>query len=35
MTNFVTKPGFMKSDKPKSVAFRGESSSVDLNKKFC
>ena len=27
-------PGFMKSDKPKSVAFRGESSLVDLKRKF-
>lgn len=27
-------PGLMKSDKPKSVAFRGESSLADLNKKF-
>ena len=27
-------PGFMKSDKPKSVALRGESSLVDLKRKF-
>jgi hypothetical protein len=27
-------PGFMKSDRPKSVAFRGESSMVDLKRKF-
>lgn len=27
-------PGFMKSDRPKSVAFRGESSLVDLKRKF-
>jgi len=25
----------MKSDKPKSVAFKGESSLVDLKRKFC
>ena len=28
-------PGFMKSDKPKSVAFNGELSLVDLKRKFC
>jgi len=28
-------PGLMKSDKPKSVAFKGESSLVDLRRKFC
>ena len=28
-------PGFMKSDKPKSVAFKGESSLIDLKRKFC
>jgi hypothetical protein len=27
-------PGFMKSERPKSVALRGESSFVDLNRKF-
>jgi hypothetical protein len=28
------KPGFTKSDKPKSMAFNWESSSFDVNKKF-
>jgi len=28
-------PGLMKSDKPKSVAFKGESSLVDFRRKFC
>ena len=27
-------PGLMKSERPKSVALRGESSFVDLNRKF-
>jgi len=33
--SYFCSPGFMKSDKPKSVAFKGESSLVDLKRKFC
>ena len=29
------KPGFIKSDRPKPVALRGESSFLDLKRKFC
>ena len=28
-------PGLIKSDKPKSVAFKGESNAFDLKRKFC
>lgn len=29
------RPGFIKSERPKSVALRGEFSLVDLKRKFC